>query len=291
MKITIIILALIITGITNIISQNLYCGIGGGYGFAAAKGDYQNTLTTTNASNSTSIEYTNKTYSYGKGINFSAYFGNMFTKHIGVELNADYLIGNTHEMKTEYNPYQDPDTKKSHGRMLRLIPAIKFTEGEKRFHPYIKAGLIIGVLPAIIEDHDYTISSGPGPPSFSSHNQETRKYTGGTSFGFHGAAGIDIALDDRVALFAELAGYFQSYSPKKSKLTAYYTPGQSGLGGMSIAEIETDYYSTYTPPNPAVPQDFSKPSKGLKFYTPFSSIGFNIGVHFSIVKKAKEKKD
>ena len=291
MKRTIIILSLFIAGIINIKAQNLYYGFGGGYGFAVAKGDYQNTVTTSYASGTESIEYTNKTYSYGKGVNLSVFLGYMFTKHIGAELNIDYLYGSKYQINAVYNPSNQSDEKNRYGKMLRLIPEIKFTEGEKRFRPYVKAGLIIGVLPIIIENEESKYTTGPGPLSLNTDLTQTRKYTGGISPGFHGAIGTDIVLDNRTVLFAEVSGYFQSYSPKKCKLTAYTQGGQNGLGGMSLGEIETDYSSTYTPPNSSARPDYSQPSKGLKFTTPFSSVGFIIGLRINIIKKAKEKKE
>ena len=70
-----------------------YFGIVGGYGFSAVKNTYYN-YTETSVQSGGPYQWTVKPFSFGKGINTGLYLGYMFGKHLGAEVESDYLIGN-----------------------------------------------------------------------------------------------------------------------------------------------------------------------------------------------------
>ena len=201
MKKIIISAVLIYMSINCANAQGIYFGFDGGYGFAAAKSAYQNT-SQTNVNGAVFTTYTNKTYSYGKGINLGLYFGNMFSKHIGLELNANYLTGSKYTLTSGNIGSTNPETETMKGRMFRLTPAIKIVAGEKKIHPYLKAGFIIGLGTKIIEEDNSTQTVS----QVTYTTEKTKEYTGGICYGFHGAIGINFMVDDMTSLFIFLQG-------------------------------------------------------------------------------------
>ena len=280
---TTILLIAISIGITQ--AQGLYLGVNGGYGFSAGKSSYQTSSETDGLSGST-ITYTSKHYSLGKGINTGMYVGYMFTKNIGAEVAASYLMGYKFDMNSTVNDQINQSTSTNDetikGSMIRVIPALKIMIGEKKFHPYVKAGLVIGMGNKLIDDVNLT---GTGVPP-NSTSESIQEFKGGISIGFHGAAGINFMFTDRIGIFAEASGICQNWAPKKSTLTKSTSNGVDQLPTMTTYQKETDYVNSYTTTSGNV--DESQPQKSNKFYLPFSSIGFNIGLHISFGKKAEK---
>lgn len=263
------------------VNSKFYFGILGGYGFASAK-ENANSISTIN----TSSTYTDKSYSFGKGINTGIYFGTMLSKHLSTELCASYLIG----MKSQYDSYNSTysgtfgfikDTTTIKGSMIRLIPAIKISIGEKRFQLYMKTGLIIGLRARVEEEFIQITQSNNFDYSI---NYE---YKGGTSFGFNGSLGVNLKLAEKISLFAELSAYYQNWAPKNRTTTKFIINGVDVLQSMTTYDKETEYSSNVTTSstsygNPVV--DSSKPRQEIKVYKPFSSTGFNVGIQINFGK-------
>ena len=76
-----------------ITAQGLYFGLGGGYGFAAAKQTLGQDTKVTNTGGTFSAEYMSHPISLGKGINAGLFAGYMFNPNIGLELGVSYLAG------------------------------------------------------------------------------------------------------------------------------------------------------------------------------------------------------
>jgi outer membrane protein W len=245
--------------------QGLYFGLGGGYGFAAAKADFNDE---SKAPNGVST-YTAKSYSFGKGVNIGLFGGYMFNKNVGAELGIGYLIGGS-----SVATYQDPNitvTSTLKGSMLRLIPAIRIQCGENKLHPYAKAGLIIGLAGKATSESLFVTSN--------STQDQIWTYTGGSSFGFHGAIGITYMVSDKLGIFGELAGYYQQASPSKGEMTKNSDNGIDQLPKMNTQDKMITYQSSFS--------DDANSNKGnplvkLTTHNPFSSFGFNIGIHFSL---------
>ncbi len=261
-------------------NSKFYFGIVGGYGFPSAKENaYSYNITRTSST------YTARSYSFGKGINTGIYFGNMLSKHLSTELCASYLIG----MKSQYDSYNDyygshlETTLK--GSMIRLIPAIKISIGEKRLQLYMKTGLIIGLRTRVVEEY---LSTSPYNNGYNNYNYSYNyEYKGGTSFGFNGSLGLNLKLAEKISLFAELSTYYQNWAPKNRTTTKYISNGVDFLPSMTTYDKETEYSSNVTTSstyygNPVV--DSSKPRQEIKVYKPFSSTGFNVGIQINFGK-------
>jgi hypothetical protein len=274
--------------------QGVYFGIGGGYGFAAAKmsigPDHKGMQTTTNGNTTTSDTYTAMSASLGKGINLGLYGGYMFNKNVGAELGIAYLIGGSstttdEQDKSTSNPgfsSSNSDITKTiyKGSMLRLVPAIRIQCGEDKIHPYAVTGLIIGVAGKLTQEMQRTSnSSATGQNSTSDTYEDLYTYSGGVSIGFHGALGISYSISDKLGIFGELTGNYQSYSPSKQVYTTSTTNGVDNLHSLTTSQKETDYSSSYTTTNVVSP---GSPTMASSIRIPFSSYGFNIGIHIAL---------
>lgn len=267
-------------------AQSVYMGIGGGYGFAAAKQSFFDDYKT-NASSSGSIyTQTAHPFSLGKGINTGLYAGYMFNKNLGTELGFSYLIGSKNVFTDEYNNSTIPSSSKTEdewrGRMIRIVPTIRMTAGEKKLRPYMKAGLIVGVGGKLYSDrHSIDVD-----PLSTTTTEESWEYSGGMSLGFHGGIGINYMVNDKIGIFAEVAGNYQNWAMKKGSMTKYTVNGVDQMAMLDTRDKEIEFVDSYsydssTPSNP------NQPDKSTKFYLPFSSIGINLGVHFSLGGKTE----
>ncbi len=293
MKKTTLTTALCILGLGISVSsfgQGLYVGLGGGYGFAAAKSGINgfNDLNVTNSTNQTLTTYSfnqtakNVKYSFGSGVPIGLYGGYMFTKNIGAELGIGYLIGSKTTLtndQTQTAPGSsstDNTTETLKGHMMRLTPSLRIQVGEDKIKPYMTAGIIIGMATGITDETSET-KTGTGQPSSTSDNIWT--YSGGMSIGFHGAVGATYMISDQLGIFGELTGNYMNWSPNKKVLTTATLNGTDELGKMNTIDKETDYKSSYT--TTSGPVSTGSPTLSSLVNAPFSSFGFTIGVHYS----------
>jgi len=256
------ILLLILLGLVSMLksySQEGYCGLGAGYGFPA--GGIQ--MIEYNNSNA----FTTQTLSFGKGLNFGLYGGYMINKYIGMELDASYLnntvkinSGSVAYVYPLFNMYQPPLQFTSY--MLRLTPSVRFQYGEKRLRPYAILGLIAGLGTRVTVD--FTV------PGYETNSADV--YSGGYSYGIHGALGIRVLLLNNAWAFIEASANYQDFIPGKEIIE----PGQSQVNFVSSGYYSSSGNVTTEP----------------LIYLPFSSLGLNAGIQLSLVKtqKAPQKK-
>lgn len=258
-------------------SRKLYITIGGGYGLSTAPNSaYASVNSTRNLTGSTN-EILNSTGSFGRGMQFNGTFGYMFTENIGAELNIGYLLGSKITNTSKSNGYIFYEASSS-GNMLRLTPTVRISVGKNKIKTFMRFGLVIGMLSKIEYSSvaNFTYSS-TGQLS----NEETEGYSsGGVSLGFSAGLGANYKLTDRLSVFAEIALISQAWAPKKSVTTKYISNGIDRLATMNISEKESEYVSSYDNASSST----STPTKRLKNYTPFSSIGINIGIHLAFGK-------
>lgn len=272
---------------TQSYSQGLYVSAGGGYGFSMApNSSFSATDYTRNPSGLGTVEtykISNGTGSFGRGLQFGATVGYMFSENIGAELNVGYLVGskitNTDtELKNNGDTYSSTAT--ASGNMLRLTPALRFSVGKDKLKPYMRVGLVIGVGSKIVSTYSSTdFNSSNGKTNI---DQSEMAVTGGVSMGFAAGIGVNYMFSDKVGIFAELGIISQAWAPSKSVLTKSTSNGADNLPFMTTSQKETDYVNSYT----TTSGTFSPgtPSIQLKQYAPFSSVGINVGVHLAFGK-------
>jgi hypothetical protein len=264
-------------------AQGLYLGVGGGYGFSGAKQTINDDSKSTTSASGTSTEYTSHPVSLGKGINAGLYAGYMFGKNVGAEIGFSYLMGSkntfTDENTNSVLSSSDKNVDEWKAKMIRIVPTIRIMGGEEKIHPYMKTGLIVGIGTKLTN----TYTSESSDPSGSHSSEEIWDYTGGIALGFHGALGINYMISDKLGIFAEVAGNYQTWSPKKGTMTKSVYDGQDQMPYLDTRDKELEFVDSYTQDS-SVPPDVNRPDKSTKFYLPFSSFGINVGLHLSFPK-------
>jgi hypothetical protein len=262
------------------LAQGLYIGVGGGYGFPAAKQTLEIEQNINFSGSSSTYEYKTRGISMGNGINAGLYAGYMFNENIGAELGISYLLGSknkfTSESKNDQAGYININEHNYSGRMLRLVPTLRMTAGTEKLRPYMKYGLIIGIAGKIYDDR-YNKNTNNGTTKVYEENWE---YTGELSLGLHGALGVNYMLSDNLGIFAELAGNYQNWAMKKGVMTKKTNDGKDELAALFTNDKEIEFVESYTYVS-SQPVNNNEPEKQTKFYMPFSSIGINIGVHLN----------
>jgi hypothetical protein len=271
-KSDIILVFLLICSISSF-GQRVYAGIEGGVGSIAGRdelGADQTTNIGPPPANSTGVLYTSRPYSLGQGFPVGVYGGYMINKNIGVQLGASYLIGSAWALKNETDApgYAVIQTITLKSSMIRLTPAFRIETGEKKLHPYAIVGLIIGLAPKVMDDYD---SAGV--------KHTTAIISGGVSWGFHGALGINYLFNKNLGAFAELSGNYQNWTPGKAIVTSSTYNGKDNLSALSASQKEVDYMPSYSVNNSALPTANS-PTQASQICLPFSSFGFTIGLHY-----------
>lgn len=258
-------------------AQSIYAGVGVGYGFPSqVQPFYANS-----SSDPTSTSVTSKSYSLGTGMSVGVYGGYMFTNNIGLELNVfDKFSSSTTTTVTTSSPTNSTtDVYTAKGMLFGLTPAIRLSVGEGKLRVYTVTGLIIGFPSTTLEDNGSATHITGGGGSVTNTSDEINTYSGNLILGFHGALGVLYNISDKIGIYAELAGNFENWAPSEQLITTYTLNGADELGGLTTSQKQTNYVSSYTSSNNNTSP--GSPTQSAKVYLPFSSWGFNIGVHFS----------
>jgi len=282
-------------------SAQIYFGLGGGYGFAAGKQDMisgPDVSSTTNYNNTafpntfTKTEtFTARSYSIGKGGNIGLYGGYMFNKYLGAELGISYLIGASSIGTTDYatttlnfgggsSSTDNKTTTTVKGSMVRLVPGLRVQIGEKKIKTYATAGIIIGVAgKATMETNNVNSQTGMATTT----TDQINTLSGGMSWGLHSSIGVCYAVSGMIGIFGEISANLQNAHPSKNLETTYTVNGADKLSTLTTSQKETDYSSPYTvTTTQASVADPGAPQQAASINAPFSSIGFNIGVHITL---------
>lgn len=260
-------------------AQGLYVTLGGGYGFGA--NSYllgsQTVTTNTGSINTTSEKVLN--VSLGQGINLGGSAGYMLNEHVGVELGVGYLLGSkilVNENTDITSTSTDHFTFNYQTRSLRLMPVLKICGGGELLNPYVKFGMVIGLMNSsmVYNDREGT-SSG-----ITNTTKSETKMTGNNSFGFTASAGVSYKITDNISVFGECMLLAQSLSFSKAEITKMELNGNDILPSMSVRNKQTTFSKDFTRDNSGTP-DSTVPDKQPAFSLPFSSVGFNLGVHYA----------
>jgi hypothetical protein len=264
--------------------EKLYVIAGGGFGFGAAgasaqAGDYTTAYSNSGSNAIVTNVVRSKLFNFGKGLNFDIGGGVFVSKNISAELNLAYLSGAANA-STYVNSYSNGTSENGKSSlkasMVRIVPGLRLQFGEKKLHPYMRAGLIIGVAGKIEED---MIANLPSLTYTS-----TKIYSKGISWGFLCGVGARYSINKRLDVFGELTQILQTWAPSRSDITKETQNGKNTQGNLTTSQKETLYSSNYstTAVNHQLPPD--KPITAMSVYFPLSSIGFTLGIHLKFYK-------
>ena len=266
--------------------SQFYINVGGGYNLGIANQTLLNIANQTLLINYESTDNIQKIEnvktSLGKGLNFGLNIGYMFNGNIGIDLQCSYLLGDetTGEYKYNYtyfnNNYYDFGKISLKSQMFRVNPSIIIASGFDKLDPYAKFGVILGfgsiTLNYLYEEYENN--------QLQDKEVVKWKMDGGMAFGISSALGLMYHISDLISVYGELDLVSMSYAPTKGVMTEYTVNGADKLPDLTTDAKEIEFLDeiTYDYDNPP---STAEPSKELKFYFPYSSIGLNIGVRFS----------
>lgn len=251
-------------------AQRSYANINIGYAFQSSAQNIAGFNNFSSNGGNSLRHYEQINLSLGKGAQLGGALGYMFNPHIGMELGLNYLRGTqidaTRSNNNGYTNYH------FWANQFRFNPTLVLATGMEKINPYAKFGLVLGIGSVHQTINDYEGND--------IENIEI-KSNGGTAVGFNSAIGALFNLKENVNLFAEISLMNLSYAPSKSLLTKDEVNGVDRLPFMTTSQKEGEYVDSYTiDPNNQRPN--SIPSLSLKTKMPFSSIGFNFGLQFTL---------
>jgi hypothetical protein len=269
-KIVILLFALFFMGTAFAQDKKLYLSLGPGFGMGISRSYDINVYGTGDKVTPVSL---------GKGININLRAGYCVSSFLAIELGIVYRLGLGTKLDIEGNYYPEKatynmGTAKYKSNMLQLVPAIvisPFAE-ENKLRPYARVGLIVGLMPSIIETTDFKDYSG------SNNEKATFKYSGGIAAGGSAAIGCDYDLSDMLAIYAEIYFNAISYAPTKGKYIKDELNGTDVLPDMTTQQKEFEFVkdvSNYEPSS-------GSPTQVLKNSYPLNNAGLNIGIKIKL---------
>jgi len=280
-------------------AQNKYVKLGGGYNFSLNSelltDEFSETYTYTpnykTMKYETSYNKSDKGVygSFGKGLNFNITGGINLNEKFAFELGINYIKSTEYQGKHVITErYSDmgyviqQTTRKSYvGRMFSLTPALVFqTELNKKYNCYFKLGMILGKGWYNGETEYYLDQPAQFPDTIINRKFE---FTGGFSLGTIAAIGIIKPLADNLSFYSEINIISLSFSPTGGQMTEYKINGIDNMSKATANEKSVEYSDEI---NFYSSTEKTQPTKNLSQPKPFSSWGINIGLIYTIGKKA-----
>jgi hypothetical protein len=248
---------------SGVLSAQVYLGLGMGYALGAGK--------RVNGYEIQGNVVDNIYGSYGKGVVPNLKLGLMFNDHLGVELNASFLIGAS---QTKL----DSDTSfiEAKATGLRLLPQLVYRiDGGL----YGRIGFILPLLGQTVVTETTDLS-----PTMKLETEMQNK--GSFSVGFAGAIGYIFSISDNMNLYIEAQYIGLAIRSGSAEYTEYKINGEDKLSTLSTGQREFEYYdkvdnstdNTLLNPN----WDKDEPTIQLRQNAPFSALEVNVGITFRI---------
>ena len=213
--------------------------------------------------------------SYAKGANFSLGVGKMLNSTLGVELNAQYLMGQT--IRADY--FNDLDSiagfQSDRIRGLVFTPFIVIRNSGDLLSIYTKLGLAIAAVSSRSEQQEFRFVSGGQSYHVSSQATEPSK----TKVGFAACFGLSFRVSESFSLFVEANGQILSLPITRGNYTKYEVNGVNALPKMATSDKSWVYQKAGILETVS---DESRPS--TKLYNPayFSYVGLGIGLLYHL---------
>ena len=220
--------------------------------------------------------------SFGQGVYLGLSMGYMITPTIGFELKAEQQLAYSVNSISRYSSTTvDPWSGNSSyvssyeetvsGSMTRLTPSFVFQLPGTKFSPYAQFGAILGFgkIMGQYEDIDTDVTQG------------TYIMNGGLALGMNGEFGLNIKFTEKLSLNTGLSFSALSYAPARGELIEYSENGVDMLPQMSVSEKEVEFTSEVSS-NSNSSTNQNEPDQMLKMWFPFSAVGLNIGLKFSL---------
>ncbi len=275
------------TGLTKSIAQDFYIKAGTGYAFAMPGGKLDQNGNALNGSvihSTSSTKYDLKSASFSSGLHGNIGGGYMFSKNIGIELNADLnldphtyratingLIGNT---STTTNTYTyNYIAERQANNMIILMPSLVLQTGGNACNLYMRMGLALPFNTGIKLHETYLYSTGDV-------DDYTAKIQNYFSVGIAAATGVRFKVSEHMSIWGEISTLYLSLSREQNDLETAKLNGinrpLSQLTGIKTVHYNKNGISDQYGNAQALPQ-------------PFSNIGINAGISYNLSQRTKKK--
>lgn len=265
-------------------------------------------------------------FTLGLGYNINSYLnvemGVSFLKSATISCKQNYqlLIIPAPGIPPTYVPgYNLEAIMKTNALAVSLNPSLT-VKGAKpgwKVYPYARAGITLPVYGGLTHTVDITVadSSGNGPstglgnvlkgePYFLGHHTHVKLKTEGTvSVGFNGAVGIMYQPLPYLSVFAEVNGQYLRTRAKSTEVEEWMADGVDKVEERGKYRTEFVFRDKLTHesnngayrPDDGDPTtknyDPDKPKEDLRPSGPFSYLGFNVGLAFTLSKETLKKKE
>ena len=267
-------------------------------------------------------------FSLGLGYNINQYLnfemGVSFLKSATISCQQNYqlVIIPSPGLPPSYDPTHNITAViKTNAFGVTLSPSLT-VKGAKpgwKIYPYARVGISLPVYGALnhfidihISDDIYQSSASPDTalagilsrgPYFLGNNTKVRLKTEGTvSIGINGAIGVAYNPLPYLTIFAEVNGQYLSTRAKSSKVEQWDADGVNKIPARGTYRTEFLFHDRLDnnsnngnfrlddgDPN-TINYDPNKPKDDLRPSGPFSNLGFNVGVSFTLSKQTLSKK-
>jgi len=215
--------------------------------------------------------------------------GFAFTPNLSFELGFHHIWSSnlTANQKNYYTTtfnnttirYFTPTTIDLSARMYRLNPAVLLSTDLYAVKPFARFGLLVG-WGSITYDEKFAAVDATNDENLF-NGEQGMKMDGDRSWGLSADLGLEFKLLHRLSLIAEMKTINMNYTPAQGKMYKAKNDDRDVLSEIPINQKEFEYLNSVTSTR-AEEIDTGKPTRQLKSSVPFSSIGFNIGLKFSI---------
>jgi hypothetical protein len=270
----------------TIFSQGFYLRAGTGYGMpvATAQIGLKNVHTYDQANTNSPDTYTTTSVkaSFGSGMDFNFAAGYKFNPNLIFDLNVQYLAGAKYETGNFYNyngSYTgiENDIFTTSAKGFLFNPAIIFSAGFGKAAPYGRFG-VVAASPKITEKESYY---------YDLDGVDTRDitwvYSKGFGLGYQAAVGMNWKLTEMLDIYTEANFVSMTYYPGQGEMTQNLNNGYDNLGQMQVYQKQIKFEKSF---DPQAPFDPAKPTVRASRSYPFSSASVQVGVRFTIWKKA-----
>ncbi len=268
-----------VCSLANVFSQGFFTEISGGYSYMLAPQEIGTNESTIDTDTENKEEYESVKGSYGQGTNFGLKLGYMINSNFGFDLNTSYLISSKFESSDSYKYTYDwgenvegSTDRLDQAKMLRFNPSFIMSMGNEKISPFTKIGVVFGIGSV---EQNFESSGSDGVYKY------TRLLNGGLSIGASAEIGLKLKLTEKLSFVGAVNFLAMNYAPKKGEYTSVTYNGMDMLDLLQTSDKEVEFVDGYSVSN-SDPDNSNQPSKELKMYMPFSSVGLNVGIRFSL---------
>ena len=162
--------------------------------------------------------------------------------------------------------------------MLQIVPAVVITPGLDKINPYARLGMIVGILPSVVQKYNSTSNDNPSLKATHTYDAKTKLY-GGVAMGFTAACGAAFNLNEKLAFFGEIVFNGISYAPSKGKIMTWTEDGVDQLATAVTKDKEWTFEKKFNH-DEVIPD--GSPDKQPKMSFNFSNVELNVGIKFNL---------